>query len=154
MTSARRSLTEHNSGQSLQGNGSILPPSAKSMRVLHQNLYRNSFVLRMMGQAKMIRRCFPIKQNYQCLRGTPERQNFNASQTQPDKSVYSRTNCTGSPGQPTRSLGIHVLCSHPASQTLLEHTPHPSSTLKRWGSWALHTDSPRLKSSSSKLPLS
>lgn len=31
---------------------------------------------------------------------------------------------------------------------------HPSSTLKRWGSRALHRASPRLKSSSPKLPIS
>lgn len=109
-----------------------------------------------MRQVKMIRRCFPIKQNYWFLWWTPERQNFNASQTQPGKSIYSRTNCMGSSGQPTRSSGhtCTYVCSHQASQTPLRHIPYPSSTLKRWGSWALHRDSPRLKSSSSKLPLS
>jgi len=102
VNSARRSLTEHTSGQSLQLGFS---PASRVHRSFAPNLYRSSFVLGVMGQAKLIKRCFPIKQNYRCLWCTPEWQNLNASQTQPGQSVYSRTNCTGSPGQPTRSSG-------------------------------------------------
>lgn len=123
MTSAGRSLTQHNSGQSLQRNGSVFLPSTKSMRVLHQNLYCSSFAWGMMGQVKMIRRCIPVRQNYQCLWCTPERQNFNASQTQPAQLVYSRTNCMGSAGEPTRSSSHTCAVQSPGfSNTVGPHT--------------------------------
>lgn len=35
-------------------------------------------------------------------------------------------------GNPPDPQVTHALYSHQASQTLLEHTPYPSSTLKRW----------------------
>lgn len=110
----------------------LFPPSAKSMQVLHQNLYCSSFALGTTGQVKMIRRCFPIKQNHQCFWCAPERQNFNAPQTQSGKSAYSRTKRTGSPRQPTRSSGhICAVQSTGFSNTVGAHSP-PHQGLTRY----------------------
>lgn len=106
-----------------------------------------------MGQAKWLEGAFQWNKIIS-LWCTPERQNFNASQTQPGKSVYSRTNCMGSPGQPTRSSGHTCAVQSPGiSDTVGAHTIS-LLYLKKMGSWALHRDSPTLKSSFSKLPMS
>lgn len=97
-----------------------------------------------MGQAKMTRRCFPIKKGFKCLSCTPERQNLNASQTEPGKSVYQDELWGHQDSGDTRQ------CSHKASLTLLDtrpttpgpQMPHPSSSSKRCS-----------KSSSPKTPL-